>query len=140
MIRFKYITRELAPSRPRIAREGIVSESIRLKTGELVAFREGGRKYRVGTVLSSALRNGSDPIMELDRARARGEELAFLTPQASALTSTPLPTELVVLLDKSQPVEVEGRVYRIGRSPHGDIELQRITAGEPATADFDARR
>jgi hypothetical protein len=90
------------------------------------------RIYRVGTVVSYALRSGECPIHAYEQSTARNEETHWLNPCATMITAERRAKETHVHITIGQTVRIEGRLFRIEqhRNSREHLTLVQVQAPE----------
>jgi len=112
----------------RIDSDGDFVFAIPLIDGDLLVTPEHLNRYRVGTVVSYALRNGECPIDAIDRARANGHELAYAYGVGACLSDSHRAAELAYEVRTGDLVRLEGRLYRVKAAPNNNLDLVEVRA------------
>lgn len=89
--------------------------------------------FKIGSVVSSALRDGRDPVAAVDRARKLGHELVFIYGLGAMIYAGARKTpEPYIRVSYGMKVQFEGNVYTIEKAPNQNLQLKPVM---PATVD-----
>lgn len=88
--------------------------------------------FKLGSVVSYAMRYNECPIKAIERARERKHELHFAFALATVISSSPKPKETVVGLSWGDEIKFEGRTFKLVKAPNDNVRLQEVVTDLPA--------
>ncbi len=103
---------------------GNAKDCINLTDGENIVVDGQLGSYKVGTVVSSALRNNEDPIAAYQRAVERRHNTHWLNANATVLTAHKQTKAKMIVVKIGMLVYIEGRRFTITREANNNLGLE----------------
>jgi hypothetical protein len=82
--------------------------------------------YKLGSVVSYALRTNSCPIAAIDRARANKHEMHFAFALSTVLTAWERPKETVIGLGWGDHIKFQGHTFQLVKAPNDNVRLVEV--------------
>lgn len=102
-----------------------------LEDGDELALDSGsvkhGHHYQIGSVVSSALERGDDPLEAVERATNNGHKLHFIFGLGSSITSQKRDKKTYIEVSYGDIVRFEGRYFTIDKAPNQNLRLEPFT-------------
>jgi hypothetical protein len=121
------------PAADLVRRTGAFMRPVVLKDSELVGMIKHTRngdafieEFRMGSVVSYALRYGVCPIAAVERAKGFGHDLHWISGTATVLSNSPQARRRVIEVAIGQTITFEGRLFEITKQPNSNLGLKFI--------------
>lgn len=103
-----------------------VERLVMLNDGDKLFDLDTKDTYAIGSVISYALRNGEDPIKNLERAKERGHALHFVYGLAVSISNMQQARKTYIGVKVGERIRFEGRVFEIGRTFNRNLKLTEV--------------
>lgn len=95
----------------------------RVYSGEVLRVKGELTNHKVGSVFSSAVESGDDPLAAYERAVKLGHNVTFIFALASVISNTALPTVRVIEISLGDHILVEGKEFEIEQAGNRQLHL-----------------
>lgn len=102
----------------------------KLEDGDTISI--GLTRYKIGSVVSSCLKDGDCPIHGIDRARKLGHELHFVFGLGTCLTAEGTRPDYGTAVQYGDRVLFEGRVFLLAEANNHNIKLVEVAECLPS--------
>lgn len=108
---------------------GVDGPILAIRAGQKLGLDSGRgywHQFKPNSVASYALEYNEDPIAKVERAKARGEAIYWLTPLAVCLSAHKRDQYELMQIEIGQRVYFEGKIFRIEAARNDNLNLVEI--------------
>lgn len=100
-----------------------------LKAGDIIS--QGLKRYKIGSVASSAIESDNCPMREIERAKGFGHELHFVFGLGASISNPPRKPDYGTQIRFGETVYFEGRLFTFAKAANDNIKLIETPLEEP---------
>jgi len=89
-------------------------------------FMIGLTQYKLGDVMSYALKNGESPFAAQQKAYFAGDEIYFAFAMAACLSSSPKKQETTFAQDFGDVITYAGKKFQLVKAPNNNVKLVEV--------------